>query len=113
WLWEALRLGAYQLAILTHVPPYAVLNETVELAAVWQRPAAKGFLNGVLRSLARQMTDERGTAPAADALPLEDGTYRKLARPVFPDPAEDLVEYLSAAFALPGWLARRWVPRYG
>src|SRR5207245_2441582 len=30
WLWEALRLGAYQLALLTHVPPHAALNETVE-----------------------------------------------------------------------------------
>src|SRR5262249_41902980 len=38
WLWEALRLGAYQLVVLTHLPPHAVLNETVELAAVFQRP---------------------------------------------------------------------------
>lgn len=113
WLWEALRLGAYQLAILTHVPPHAALNETVELAAVWQRPGAKGFLNGVLRSLSRVMTDGRAGAPAADALPLDDGTYRKLARPVFPDPGRAVVEYLSAAFGLPEWLVRRWVPRYG
>src|SRR5207237_2209948 len=58
-LWEALRLGAYQLAILTHLPPHAVLNETVELAAVFQRPGAKGFLNGVLRALSRLVTDDR------------------------------------------------------
>ena len=38
WLWEALRLGAYQLAVLTHLPPHAVLNETVELAALFQQP---------------------------------------------------------------------------
>src|SRR5207245_4503666 len=44
WLWEALRLGAYQLAVLTHLPPHAVLNETVELAMVVQRPRAKAFL---------------------------------------------------------------------
>src|SRR5262249_32712814 len=57
WLWEALRLGAYQLAILTHLPPHAVLNETVELASMFQRPGAKGFLNGVLRALSRLITD--------------------------------------------------------
>ena len=33
WLWEALRIGAYQLALLTQIPPHAALNETVELAA--------------------------------------------------------------------------------
>src|SRR5262245_45941267 len=59
WLWEALRLGAYQIALLTHIPPHAALNETVELASVWKRPGGKGFLNGVLRSVSRLVTDDR------------------------------------------------------
>src|SRR5206468_549169 len=71
----------------------------------------KGFLNGVLRSLSRLLTDERVDRPAPDALPLEDGSYRKLSGPLFPDPRREFTEYLSAAFALPGWLARRWVGR--
>jgi len=112
WLWEALRLGAYQLALLTHVPPHAALHETVELAVAWQRPAAKGFLNGVLRSVSRLVTDERIDGPAAGALPLENGSYRRLAEAVFPSPEVDFVGYLSAAFALPSWLARRWVARH-
>ena len=113
WLWDSLRLGAFQLALLTHIPPHAALNETVELAAVYQRPRAKGFLNGVLRNLLRMLTDERTDAPAADALPLEPGVYRRLARPVLPAPGEHPVEYLSAAFALPRWLAQRWLDRVG
>jgi 16S rRNA (cytosine967-C5)-methyltransferase len=113
WLWDALRLGAFQLALLTHIPPHAALNETVELAAQYQRPRAKGFLNGVLRSLLGLLTDERLAAPGPDALPLEGGEYRRLARPVLPVPAEHPVEYLSAAFALPRWLAQRWLGRYG
>jgi 16S rRNA (cytosine967-C5)-methyltransferase len=112
WLWDALRLGAFQLALLTHIPPHAALNETVELAAAYRRPRAKGFLNGVLRSLLALLTDERTDAPAAEALPLEAGVYRRLARPVLPSPAEHPVEYLSAAFALPRWLAQRWAERY-
>jgi 16S rRNA (cytosine967-C5)-methyltransferase len=112
WLWEALRLGAYQMAILTHIPPHAVVNETVELASTWNRPQARGFLNGVLRALSRLITNERTPGPATDAMPLEDGTYRRLAQPVLPDPATSAEEYLSAAFALPGWLARRWAERY-
>jgi 16S rRNA (cytosine967-C5)-methyltransferase len=113
WLWDALGLGVYQLALLTHVPPHAALNETVELATLYNRPGAKGFLNGVLRKLVSLVTDERTAAPAADALPLEQGQYRRLAQPVLPDPATHPVEYLSAGFALPAWLARRWHERYG
>ncbi len=59
------------------------------------------------------MTDERTTTAAADALPLERGEYRRLARPVLPDPAAHPVEYVAVGFGLPDWLASRWMPRYG
>jgi 16S rRNA (cytosine967-C5)-methyltransferase len=113
WLWDALALGAYQLLLLTHVPPHAALHETVELAAAFGRPGAKGFLNGVLRGVAGLVTDEETSAPAPDALPLEQGRYRRLARPMLPEPDRDPVEYLAEAFSLPLWLARRWDERYG
>jgi 16S rRNA (cytosine967-C5)-methyltransferase len=113
WLADTLALGAYQLALLTHIPPHAALHETVELAAQYNRPSAKGFLNGVLRRVAELMTEERCEGPAADALPLAHGQYRRLARPVLPDPAVDPLEYLTAAFSLPRWLVRRWHERYG
>ena len=111
WLWESLRLGAYQLAILTHIPPHAALNETVELATVWKKPKAKTFLNGVLRAFAKLITDTRLDAPAANALPLEDGSYRRLTQPALPDPVREPVEYLADAFALPEWLVRLWLSR--
>jgi 16S rRNA (cytosine967-C5)-methyltransferase len=113
WLWDALRLGTFQLALLTHIPPHAALNETVELATQFGRPDAKGFLNGVLRKIAPLMTDERADAVAADALPLEHGKYRRLAQPVLPEPSAAPVEYLAMAFSLPPWLASRWLERYG
>jgi 16S rRNA (cytosine967-C5)-methyltransferase len=113
WLADALALGAYQLALLTHIPQHAALHETVELAAQYGRPSAKGFLNGVLRRVADLMTDQRCDGPAADALPLEQGQYRRLARPVLPDPAVNPLEYHAAGFSLPVWLARRWQERYG
>jgi 16S rRNA (cytosine967-C5)-methyltransferase len=112
WLWEALRLGAFQLALLTHIPPHAAIHETVELAAAFERPRAKGFLNGVLRALGPLLTDDRAAAPAADALPLEQGQYRRLSRPALPEPAAHPVEYLATAFAFPTWLVRRWQDRY-
>jgi 16S rRNA (cytosine967-C5)-methyltransferase len=113
WLWDALALGACQLVLLTHVPAHAAVHETVELAVSFGRPGARGFLNGVLRQLAALVTDERTTTAAANALPLERGEYRRLARPVLPDPATHPLEYVAAAFGLPDWLVRRWLPRYG
>jgi 16S rRNA (cytosine967-C5)-methyltransferase len=113
WLWEALRLGAFQLALLTQIPAHAAIYETVELAAAAGLPRAKGFLNGVLRAVAGLLTSDSAAGPAADALPLEAGTYRQLARPVLPGPEANPVEYLSAGFALPRWLAGRWLKRWG
>jgi 16S rRNA (cytosine967-C5)-methyltransferase len=113
WLWEALALGACQLALLSHVPAHAAIHETVELAVLYGRPGAKGFLNAILRALAALLTAEEAPGPAADALPLEQGRYRRLARPVLPEPTTHPVEYLAAGFALPAWLVLRWLERYG
>jgi 16S rRNA (cytosine967-C5)-methyltransferase len=113
WLWETLRLGAFQLALLTHIPAHAALNETVELAEVLGQRKAKGFINGVLRSLSRQITEETVTGPSADALPVTEGHYRRLAKPLLPDPAAHPVQYLSIGFSWPRWLAERWLERWG
>jgi 16S rRNA (cytosine967-C5)-methyltransferase len=113
WLWDVLCLGAYQLAFLDHIPPHAALHETVELAASFGRPGAKGFVNGVLRSLTGLLLPGFTEGPAADALPLEDGHYRRLARPILPSPRTQPIDYLSRAFSLPYWLAERWARRYG
>ncbi len=113
WLWEALRLGAFQLALLTNIPRHAALFETVELAADFQQPRAKGFLNGVLRQLTSLLTDDKVHEPASDALPLQDGEYRRLSRAALPEPAAAPVEYLATGFAWPRWLAERWHERYG
>jgi 16S rRNA (cytosine967-C5)-methyltransferase len=113
WLWEALRLGAFQLLLLTHIPPHAALFETVELAALVGKPRGKGFLNGVLRPLAALPTADLASGPAPDALPLQDGQYRRLTQAALPDPAALPVEYLSAGFSWPRWLTERWLARYG
>jgi 16S rRNA (cytosine967-C5)-methyltransferase len=113
WLWDALCLGAYQLALLTQIPLHAAVYETVEMAVSFGRTSARGFLNGVLRRVAELMTDKRTSKAATDALPLEHGEYRRLFRSIFPDPVAQPREYLAAAFSLPDWLVHRWLPRYG
>src|SRR5262249_23732808 len=49
----------------------------------------------------------------ADALPMENGHYRRLARPLLPDPATEPAAYLAAAFSWPPWLTDRWLTRFG
>jgi 16S rRNA (cytosine967-C5)-methyltransferase len=121
-IWDILRLGAYQLVLLTHIPPHAAVHESVELAGErWGgsptregvHSRVKGYVNGILRALARLLTDNQTSEPAADAVPLEKGAYRELARPVLPDPATHALEYLAAGFALPEWLFGRWQDRFG
>lgn len=124
-LWEVLRLGAYQLGYLTQVPRYAAVSETVGLAGIVGRPQARGFVNGVLRRLAEVITDEFCPRPAADALPLDlpaidssaeggvTGRYRRLARPILPDPLSHPLDYLAQGFSWPMWLTRRWYERFG
>src|SRR5207253_7425252 len=94
WIWETLRLGAFQLLLLSHIPTHAALNEQDELANSMNFPRAKGFINGVLRALVPLLTQERTRASGPDALPLADGVYRKLGKAVLPEPGASPVGYL-------------------
>lgn len=127
-LWLLLQLGAYQLLFLA-IPPHAALNETVELCRRQGQPRWSGFVNGVLRSLQRDLSDEQRSGPAADAVPYFDRhgddpqvslanadpvvRYRRLNHARFPSPEDHPAEYISQAFSLPLWLAERWLSRCG
>ncbi len=66
-----LRVGLYQLRYLTHSKPYAVVNETVELAKQQRFPAGQlKLLNAVLRAYARlqETVESSNTLPV---LPLK------------------------------------------
>jgi 16S rRNA (cytosine967-C5)-methyltransferase len=111
-VWDALRLGAFQLTFLTHVPKHAAVNETVELAPHVGAERAKGFINGVMRRVAELVTDDFTEKPGADAVPI-DHRFRRLTQPVLPDHTADPSGYFAAAFSFPQWLANRWLERYG
>ena len=112
-LLDVLRLGAYQLVFLTQVPAHAAVHESVELALHAGKPGAKGFVNGVLRRVAEVVTGDFTAVPAADAVPVDGGRYRRLARALLPDPRREPAGYLVEAFSWPLWLARRWLDRFG
>ena len=108
---DTLRIGAFQLAFLTHVPIHAAVNETVDVLPT-NRGSVRNFVNAVLRRLVELLTDDDAHGPAVDALPMEAGHFRQLTRPVFPHPGEFPAAYLAAAFSWPRWLAERWLERF-
>jgi 16S rRNA (cytosine967-C5)-methyltransferase len=85
----ALRVGAYQMLYLA-TPPHAAVGETVELAKRVDHGRASGFVNAVLRALAR---DPR--------------------LPEAPPLATDPVGHVASAESVPAWLASEWVSWLG
>jgi 16S rRNA (cytosine967-C5)-methyltransferase len=84
---DLLRLGAYQL-LRTRIPPHAAVASTVDLARAIKRARAAGFVNAVLRKLARNNWDEWTAQLGRDAGPLGQLALRT-AHP----------EWIAAAFA--------------
>ena len=109
-LWRLLQMGVYQL-LFARTPEHAAVDATVEIARMVNCSRWCGFANGVLRNIGRLVTDDVTQQPAADALPIEAGVYRKLTSPVFPDPDADAADYFGQAYSLPRSLARRWSAR--
>lgn len=85
----ALRLGLYQLRILTRIPAHAAINESVNLVKMARKQSAAPFVNAVLRASQRA-----GDLPAARL------------------PADPL-DRLSIVASTPRWLLERWVSRLG
>jgi len=116
-----LRIGVYQLLFLK-IAPHAAVYETVELARQ-QQPRWTRLVNGVLRAVQRDLSEEIAFEPSVHAVPVctpsKDEAagvqmeYRQLNTAVFPSPAGDVRGYAASAFSLPHWLAARWQARYG
>jgi 16S rRNA (cytosine967-C5)-methyltransferase len=105
---DLLRLGVFQLVFLTQVPRHSAVDETVELAP----PVVKKFVNAILRKVSDAVTDESTGEMGPATVPV-NANFRKLARPLLPDPARDLPAYLATAFSWPRWLADRWLHQHG
>ena len=86
---EILRMSVYQLRYMDSVPDSAVCNEAVKLAQKKGFRQLKGFVNGVLRNIARNL----------------DGV--KL------PPEKEEASYLSVRYSMPEWLVKEWLGLYG
>lgn len=107
---EVFLIALYQLIFLQRVPAFAAVNEAVRQAAA-RRPAQRGFVNGVLRSIERALGEvETGGPPREpDVIPIAPELWRRIDRPIFADPKAEPVAFLAAAYSMPDLLAQRWL----
>lgn len=85
-----LEMGVYQLKYMDAVPVSAVCNESVKLAEKKGFRTLKGFVNGVLRNIARN--------PDAVA---------------YPDREADLLSYFSVRYSMPEWIVGLFLEEQG
>ncbi|MCI7813462.1 MAG: 16S rRNA (cytosine(967)-C(5))-methyltransferase RsmB [Lachnospiraceae bacterium] len=85
-----LRMSVYQLRFMDTIPDSAVCNEAVKIAQKRGFYNLKGFVNGVLRNMARGM----------DTI-------------IYPTPEKDPISYLSVIYSMPEWIVRKWVAQFG
>lgn len=83
-----LRSAVYQMKYMDSVPNSAACNEAVKLATKKGFSNLKGFVNGVLRNIERN---------------LDNITY--------PDES-NLVEYLHVKYSMPEWILNQWLSKY-
>lgn len=82
-----LRMSVYQLKYMDSIPESAVVNEAVKLAIKRKFAGLKGFVNGVLRTIAREI----------DNL----------------EPPTDTIDKLSVVYSVPRWIIEMWNEQYG
>ena len=87
---EILRSAVYQLRYMDSVPDSAVCNEAVKLTQRKGFYNLKPFVNGVLRTIVREMDQVK-----------------------FPSREENLVRSLSVEYSMPEQLVERWLKAYG
>lgn len=85
-----LRMGVYQLLHMDSVPDSAVCNEAVKLAKKRGFSQLSGFVNGVLRNIARGREQI-----------------------VWPDENRDLLTNWEVTYSMPRWILEQWERAYG
>ena len=86
----ALIMGTYQIFYMDRVPDRAAVSQSVEYIRQKGLHQAVGFVNGILRSIARRSK-----------------YFQK------PDKDAEPVAYLALQFATPPWIVARWHKKYG
>ena len=110
------RVGVYELVFATQTAEYAIVNEAANLTSEIAGKKQTGFVNAVLRNIARGIKQRSVPLESCDLLKtvptsLAEGCLFK--DNILPDPQKDPSGYYSLAFSIPQWLIDSWLEHYG
>jgi 16S rRNA (cytosine967-C5)-methyltransferase len=109
-----LWIGLYQLLFHASAPSYATVHSTVELAKSSGHERAAGLVNAVLRAVTRLTPALEIRHGLSAATFPRDFTYQlQLNKPIFPDPAKDVVAHLATVTSHPPELIKMLIKSYG
>lgn len=84
-----LRMGVYQIKYMDNIPDSATCNEAVKLAKKKGFHNLKGFVNGVLRNISRNIESLQ-----------------------YPEEEKEPVRFLSIKYSVPEWIIGQWLEEY-
>ncbi len=114
---EILYVGLYQILFLDRIPAFAAVDAAVEQTKNSHHKRQSGFVNGLLRTVVREMS-----APIESALEtkltghhllLGGGKLRRFTREIMPNPESHPAENLAVTYSLPLELLNRWIDDHG
>ena len=107
-----IRIAVYELAYSPATPVYSIVNEAVNNAGQAGGKKQTGFVNAVLRQIARHITDRQidlSKANPRQTLIQAAQTGCQFDTDFLPDPVTSLPAHLSTCFSLPLWLVSDWL----
>lgn len=87
---NAMRIALYQILFLDKIPPFAAVNESVEIIKRIKGERSANVVNAVLRNILHNSTTIR-----------------------YPQREDDLARYFSIIYSHPQWMVKRWLAQFG
>ncbi len=115
---QILRMGCYQLYYMDAVPDAAVCNESVRLVKKKGMGSLSGFVNGILRQMARSRKGEtKGSGQSgicgAQCSEKSDAHYHTQDSSSENVHEQNTEKNLSLIYSMPSWIVQMWQKTYG
>ncbi|MBP8910559.1 MAG: methyltransferase domain-containing protein [Phycisphaerae bacterium] len=111
-----LRIAVYEIAFSPSTPVYSIVDEAVNTVGKAGGKKPSGFVNAVLRQIARHVANRQADLAQADprrTLVQTPQSGCQFDTDFLPDPATDVGRHLSLRFSLPSWLIAEWLKEFG
>jgi len=114
-LLNIIRVASFELIHSPQTGEHAIVNEAVETAKAVAAAKQTGFVNAVLRQIARHITNRQTQLTQANirtTFPQTPATGCEFDTDILPDPKASPARYFSTTFSLPKWLITDWLGEF-